>query len=156
MWSNHSPDEIVVVINEKLAIKYQGKKTAWQVSPGGVIFKAFELNLIDLQKRDFLYNNLKKAKARKRSISENIKSQILHLDNNTCLLCGKNENLSVDHILPIHSGGTNDISNLQTLCKTCNSLKMLDFVNFRKPFEKYYCHSCNRFHFRNITDAAIK
>lgn len=31
--------------------------------------------------------------------------------------------LEVDHIIALHNGGTNDIENLQTLCKRCNCKK---------------------------------
>lgn len=40
-----------------------------------------------------------------------------------CWICLSTENLSVDHIIPVTRGGTNDISNLTTLCKSCNSSK---------------------------------
>lgn len=31
--------------------------------------------------------------------------------------------LTIDHIYPVALGGTNDLSNLQTLCRQCNSAK---------------------------------
>lgn len=40
-----------------------------------------------------------------------------------CVSCGSTDNLSVDHIIALHSGGNNDISNLQILCVSCNSKK---------------------------------
>ncbi|NTV45830.1 MAG: HNH endonuclease [Chlorobiales bacterium] len=50
---------------------------------------------------------------------------VLARDNWKCRSCGRSakENgitLEVDHIIPRSKGGTNDISNLQTLCKKCN------------------------------------
>lgn len=40
-----------------------------------------------------------------------------------CWVCLSTERLEVDHIIPISRGGTNDISNLTTLCRSCNSSK---------------------------------
>lgn len=43
-----------------------------------------------------------------------------------CQLCGKNlypDTVSIDHIVPVSKGGTNDIENLQPLCLSCNHKK---------------------------------
>lgn len=51
---------------------------------------------------------------------------LIDRDGNKCLGCLKSPpevRLSIDHILPISRGGTNDISNLQILCVPCNSAK---------------------------------
>ena len=44
-------------------------------------------------------------------------------DGYQCVHCGTRDNLTVDHIHPVSSGGTNDPDNLQTLCRSCNSRK---------------------------------
>ncbi len=41
---------------------------------------------------------------------------------NICLKCGKAE-ITVDHVVPITKGGSNDITNLQPLCGECNMSK---------------------------------
>lgn len=51
--------------------------------------------------------------------------------NYRCLRCGEEKPLTVDHVLPISLGGTNDISNLQPLCKSCNSSKNDKFIDYR-------------------------
>ena len=38
-------------------------------------------------------------------------------------MCGTNEELTVDHIVPLSKGGTDLLHNLQTMCKTCNMKK---------------------------------
>lgn len=43
--------------------------------------------------------------------------------NFSCVKCGAKEGLTIDHIQPVSKGGTNDIENLQIMCKPCNSRK---------------------------------
>lgn len=44
-------------------------------------------------------------------------------DAKVCRYCGSTENLSIDHIVPLARGGTNDLDNLQFLCMPCNRRK---------------------------------
>lgn len=41
----------------------------------------------------------------------------------TCKGCGTHVNLTVDHIVPWSAGGSDELDNLQTLCRSCNSRK---------------------------------
>lgn len=41
----------------------------------------------------------------------------------SCRQCGSIVGLECDHIVPLHRGGTNDSSNLQSLCKDCHAAK---------------------------------
>lgn len=45
--------------------------------------------------------------------------------NPTCAHCGAITDLESDHIVPLHKGGTNAWSNLQSLCKECHVRKSL-------------------------------
>jgi 5-methylcytosine-specific restriction enzyme A len=40
-----------------------------------------------------------------------------------CQMCGTEERLTVDHIVPRVLGGTDSLNNLQVLCGSCNSSK---------------------------------
>jgi hypothetical protein len=48
---------------------------------------------------------------------------VFRRDGYACVWCGSDSDLTIDHIHPVALGGTNDVSNLQTLCRTCNSRK---------------------------------
>lgn len=60
--------------------------------------------------------------------NETIRASIYQRDNFTCLYCGLNMSKSprlrcVDHVIPYSRGGSHQVCNLVTSCKTCNQKK---------------------------------
>ncbi len=74
-------------------------------------------------------------------ISGTIKYEVLKRAKFRCELCGisaEEKALEVDHIIPRNEGGSDDISNLQALCYSCNSMKRdKDNTDFRQMAESY-------------------
>lgn len=60
---------------------------------------------------------------RKKYIPPEIRWEVWGRDNFTCRMCGCRKFLSIDHIYPESKGGKTVLSNLQTLCCSCNSKK---------------------------------
>ena len=56
---------------------------------------------------------------------------------NRCLCCGKVKKLTVDHIVPLSKGGSNDISNIQSICGPCNSKKGTKTIDYRPKQSRY-------------------
>ncbi|UKP00137.1 HNH endonuclease [Nostoc sp. UHCC 0870] len=72
-------------------------------------------------------------------IPQTVRQYVFHRDKYQCQSCGKiaaEIDLTIDHIIPLARGGENDISNLHTLCFTCNQRKT-DKIDhrFRRQFK---------------------
>ncbi len=62
----------------------------------------------------------------RKSLSKKLRFEVFKRDSFTCQYCGGKApdiTLQVDHLEPVSKGGTNDILNLITSCKDCNSGK---------------------------------
>lgn len=78
-------------------------------------------------------------------INQRKRQKIFERDNFTCVNCGAKGDfnaLEVDHIIPVSQNGTNEYSNLQTLCYKCNmdkrfgkDVKCVDLVKLN-PLER--------------------
>lgn len=82
---------------------------------GNSIFVAYE------------YLNQSKIKKRRRSLKQNKKifNHLMGKYKFKCCHCEENDEskLTIDHIKPVSKGGSDDIHNLQILCRSCNSRK---------------------------------
>ena len=61
-------------------------------------------------------------------VPSSLRVQVFERDNYRCCMCGASARdgitqLELDHIHPVSKGGTNELRNLQTLCRHCNSGK---------------------------------
>lgn len=63
---------------------------------------------------------------KRKAITPKTKLEVISRDNYTCKTCGRSPvthpglSLEIDHIKPFSLGGTDEISNFQTLCQECN------------------------------------
>lgn len=64
--------------------------------------------------------------SKRRAIPKKIRFEVFKRDSFTCQYCGAKAPdvlLEIDHIQPVSKGGTDDLLNLVTACKACNSGK---------------------------------
>jgi 5-methylcytosine-specific restriction endonuclease McrA len=64
---------------------------------------------------------------RRISIPASVRQYVFERDCHRCCHCGATQKLTIDHIIPLAKGGADDISNLQTLCSSCNSSKRANY-----------------------------
>ena len=70
-----------------------------------------------------LQSDEEKRKPKRKAFSSKKRRKIMERDKYRCKLCGDHKDLEIDHIIPVSKGGSNEASNLQTLCKLCNIRK---------------------------------
>jgi ATP adenylyltransferase len=85
-------------------------------------------------------------------VSGTLRYEVLKRAMFRCELCGasaEDRALEVDHIVPRNAGGSDDLSNLQALCYSCNAMKRdRDMTDFRGMASRYReradgCTFCN-------------
>jgi hypothetical protein len=60
------------------------------------------------------------AKDTYRRLPERTRQAVLERDGRRCTRCGSTERLEIDHVQPQARGGSDDLSNLRTLCRPCH------------------------------------
>lgn len=61
------------------------------------------------------------ATAPRTRIPDDLRALVYERDEFTCQLCGATDDLTLDHIIPWSHGGSDTITNLRVLCRSCNS-----------------------------------
>lgn len=87
-------------------------------------------------KRPHVYlAHVHRARARRAGVSGAFTAQewlaVCEQHGNRCAACGAQRRLTIDHIIPIAQGGSNDISNIQPLCAACNRKKSNKTIDYR-------------------------
>lgn len=65
-------------------------------------------------------------------------SELKDKTGNICLCCkrsGSLVKLEADHIVPLSLSGTNDIKNIQPLCRSCNARKNDTYIDYLSPVQ---------------------
>lgn len=98
---------------------------------------------VDLKLSEYVLVSIERLPAVERSVSNQLRMEILERNGFTCQLCGRTGGdadpsdptrkvrLVIDHEIPIEQGGTNDRSNLRVLCTACNQAR----ANIQPPTE---------------------
>ena len=77
--------------------------------------------------------------AKRKQIPKKIRFEVFKRDSFRCQYCGNaapDVLLEIDHIKPVKEGGTNDITNLITACRDCNSGKGARLIDDKSVIEK--------------------
>lgn len=90
------------------------RHTGWQRA-------TVEMAIVELKGSKF--TKYVQTEPRRRRMSQKVRRAVYERDGHVCLHCGSTEKLTVDHIFPVSRGGADDLSNLQTLCHSCNAKK---------------------------------
>lgn len=65
--------------------------------------------------------------------------ELLKICGHRCVCCGRHQSeapLTRDHVIPLSKGGLDAITNIQPLCRNCNSMKMTSDDRFIPPYEE--------------------
>jgi len=118
-WSKKATRKYYATHKEELA----AKQRKWQLENPGKV-RAYSANRRALKKQADGSFTAKEFRALCKKYT------------NKCLCCGStDESLTVDHVIPLNKGGSNDIDNIQPLCLSCNSRKRDKVIDYRPDYQ---------------------
>lgn len=139
-WAADHPDRI-----QEIKRKYYGDKreeviqrsAEWKAAHPEETKAAHEKYSASDKGRDKAYQGVHRRRARKKAVGGTFTRQefrdLAASLGMICVCCKEvlpMEKLEADHIMPLASGGSNDISNIQPLCQPCNRRKSAKHVNY--------------------------
>ena len=110
------------------------KKIAFITKAARTVNKAARtVNIADKFRKDikFTIGRIKSAKrkpakrkpAKRKHIPKAVRDAVMERDNYTCVYCGSTNNPELDHDEAHANNGSDEIDNLQVLCRSCNRRK---------------------------------
>ena len=88
------------------------------------------------------------------TISTKTKRELFRISENNCWYCGDNEPSTIDHVIALDNGGSDDIENLVLCCKKCNSRKKaltIEEFRYKNSWEKTkYSEVINHYNARKL------
>ena len=111
-----------------------GKKIAFITKAARTVNKAARtVNIADKFRKDikFTIGRIKSAKrkpakrkpAKRKHIPKAVRDAVMERDNYTCVYCASTNNPELDHDEAHANNGSDEIDNLQVLCRSCNRRK---------------------------------
>lgn len=87
-----------------------------------------EIDWVTQERQRYTEKSVKKFHSQRRRLQfarnyDQLMLALIQRDGYKCTICGTIEDLTVDHLIPLSKGGSDDISNLRLLCRTHNSMK---------------------------------
>jgi hypothetical protein len=73
--------------------------------------------------KDMMVADGEPAGPRREPIPEDVRREVFRRDGGRCVVCGVDELLQFDHVIPVALGGASTPENLQLLCAPCNREK---------------------------------
>ena len=124
---NDAVNEINTMEREKMSALASFNKAANEAAEGAkkleFISRCIDSAKVILQEKSQLTYERCRSVANRHIANAAVRHEVFKRDGYKCKTCLSTKMLSVDHIVSIRLGGSNEMSNLQTLCLSCNSRK---------------------------------